>query len=103
MRLRRNITPEEKAHMAVLERFWESYGSETWTTAVSAAVESALDLAANEFHLTAAEAKVGRHREAVERIALLRLEEELENLKAVIEAIGHDAALLWTTRIARDY
>ena len=102
-RTKRNETPEQKEQRETLERFWNTYGGDCWTTAVNTAVESSLDLAANEFHLTPAEAKHSEHRKEIENVAIVRMEEELENLKTVIEAVSNDPKLLWTTSIARGY
>ena len=69
---------------------------------VDTAAEVALDLAANEFNMSPAEAKNSDQASEIENVAIVRMEEELEHLQKVIEYLHKHPDLLWTTRVARD-
>ena len=67
-----------------------------WTYAVNAAAATSLDLACHEYRMTVSEGRESEHRNEIATKAILRMEEELENLKKAIEKVREKPEILWT-------
>ena len=91
---RKPRTPEEKLLNTRLEAFWAEVGAERWSHVVEQAAEVALDLEAHEFNMSPSEAKDSDQAEEILNVAIVRMEEDLENLQKVIEYLHKHPDLL---------
>lgn len=101
MRRDRNLTPEQKRIRKKINGWWKDGTSRLITTPVSIAIECSMDLAADEYSMTPAEAKGSKLQKQVEDVAIARLEDEIANLQATLDNIKEDRELLWLHKAAQ--